>query len=73
MNIERIKERLVGGGFRPFRLCLSDGTKVAVPHPEFVATGKNVVVVVGQNDRTYTLDPLHIVAIEEVRARTKAS
>jgi hypothetical protein len=71
MNLDRIREKL-NGGFRPFRLCLSDGTKISVPHPEFIAVGKNVVVVVGQNDRTYTLDALHIVAIEEAHSRAKA-
>jgi hypothetical protein len=43
-----------------------------VPHPEFVAIGKNVVLAVGQNDRAYTLDPIHIVALQEVRSRVKA-
>ena len=42
MIIERIRERLLGGGFKPFTICLSDGTKIPVPHPEFVAIGKNV-------------------------------
>ena len=72
MNIERIRERLVGGGFKPFTICLSDGTKIPVPHPEFVAIGKNVVLAVGQNDRAYTLDPIHIVTLQEVRSRVKA-
>lgn len=72
MNIERIRERLTGGGFRPFKLCLSDGTKIPVPHPEFVAIGKHVVLAVGDNDRAYTLDPLHIVALEDIRPKAKA-
>jgi hypothetical protein len=70
MNIERIRERLTNG-FRPFTLCLSDGTKIPVPHPEFVAIGKNVVLAVGPNDRAYTLDPLHIVALEEMRTKAR--
>jgi hypothetical protein len=57
----------MGGGFRPFRLRLSDGTKIPVPHPEFVAIGRNVVLAVGENDRAFTLDPAHIVALEDVR------
>jgi hypothetical protein len=69
MNIERIRERISGGGFKPFKLCLSDGTKIPVPHPEFVAIGRNVVLAVGENDRAFTLDPVHIVALEELRPK----
>ncbi|MBM3852728.1 MAG: hypothetical protein FJ399_06190 [Verrucomicrobia bacterium] len=72
MNIERIRERVSGGGFKPFRLCLSDGTKIPVPLPELVAIGKNVILAVGEDDRAYTLDPLHIVALEDFRPRPGA-
>jgi hypothetical protein len=67
VNIERIRERVSGGGFKPFILCLSDGTKIPVPHPEFVAIGRNVVLAVGENDRAFTLDPIHIVALQDLR------
>ena len=71
MSIERLRERL-SNGLRPFKVCLSDGTKIPVPHPEFVAMSKRVVVVVGQNDHVYTIDPRHIVALEESRSKAKA-
>ena len=64
MNIERIR-KMVTNGFKPFTLYTSDGRKFAVPHPEFVAVGKRVVVVIGKDDRVNTLDPLHIVSLEE--------
>jgi hypothetical protein len=64
MNVSRIRE-MVTNGFKPFTIHLSDGRIFPVPHPEFVAVGKNVVVVIGKNDRVNTLDPLHIVSIEE--------
>ena len=64
MNIQRIRE-LVTNGFKPFTICVSDGRKFPVPHPEFVAVGKNVVVVIGKGDRVNTLDPLHLTSIEE--------
>lgn len=72
MNIERVRERISGGGFKPFRLCLSDGTKIPVPHSEFLAIGKNVILAVGENDRAYTLDPVHIVALEDLLPKAKA-
>ena len=46
-------------------ICLSDGRKFSVPHPEFVAVGRSVVVVIDKGDRVNTLDPLHITSIEE--------
>ena len=69
MNIQRIRE-MVTNGFKPFTICVSDGRKFPVPHPEFVAVGKKVVVVIGKNDRVNTLDPLHITSIEEKLAHT---
>ena len=44
MNIEQIKQR-IANGFKPFTLRLSDGRKLAVAHPEYVAVGRRVVVV----------------------------
>ncbi len=67
MNIQRIRER-VTKGFKPFVIHLSDGCKFAVPHPEFIAVGKSVIVVIEKNDRVNTLDPVHITSIEEKRA-----
>ncbi|MEO7297410.1 MAG: hypothetical protein ABI042_02395 [Verrucomicrobiota bacterium] len=64
MNIQRIRE-MVTNGFKPFTIHVSDGRKFPVPHPEFVAVGKKVVVVIGKGDRVNTLDPLRITSIEE--------
>jgi hypothetical protein len=69
MSIQRVR-RMVTNGFKPFTLYLSDGRKFPVPHPEFVAVGKNVVVVIGKDDQVNTLDPLHIVSLEEKLAHT---
>ena len=44
---------------------LTDGRRFPVPHPEFCAIGRNVVVVIDQNDDAITIDPLHIVSIDE--------
>lgn len=68
MNIDRIK-RITANGFKPFTLCLSDGRKFAVPHTDFIAVGQNVVVVIGEDDHVNTIDPLHIVSIEEKSAQ----
>ena len=65
MNIERIRERL-SNGFKPFVLELSSGKRVKVPHPDFVMIGKNLVVVMGEDDSLTSVDALHIVAVDEL-------
>ena len=66
MKLDQVRQR-TENGFKPFVLQLSDDRRVPVPHPDFVAFGRNVIVVVGKNDRVITIDPLHIVSIEESR------
>lgn len=64
VNVQRIKD-LITEGFEPFIIRTSDGKSYEVPHPEFVAVGQGVVVVIEENDRVNTLDPLHITATEK--------
>jgi hypothetical protein len=64
MNIEQVRQR-TNNGIKPFEIRLSDGRRVLVPHPDFVALGLNVIVVIGENDRIITIDAHHIVSIEE--------
>ena len=66
MNPQIIRERM-HNGFQPFVLHLTDGRHFAVPHPDFLAVGRNFIVVIGEDDIPRTIDPLHIVSIEEVR------
>jgi hypothetical protein len=47
MTIEQLREVHQTRPFRPFSLALADGTRVRVPHPEFMAfsrTGRTVSV-----------------------------
>jgi len=67
VNLERIRERL-SNGFRPFIIELSSRRRIPVPHPEFIMIGRNVVVVLGNNDSVQTIDPLHITSIENMPA-----
>ena len=64
MNVEHIKQRITNG-FKPFTVCLSDGRKIPVPHPESLAVGHRVVVIIGEDDRVNTVDPVQIVSFEE--------
>jgi hypothetical protein len=64
VNLDRIRERLENG-FEPFVLELSSGRRVPVSHPDFIAIGKGVVVVLGKDDSVTTVDALHITAVRE--------
>ncbi|MCW5557412.1 MAG: hypothetical protein KIT22_06240 [Verrucomicrobiae bacterium] len=70
MNLDRIRERLAGG-FRPFALETSGGKCYEVPHPEFLAIGRGVVVVLGSNDSVNTIAALHIVGLDDLPAQPK--
>ena len=64
MNFDQLRKRMTNG-FHAFTLHLSDGRKFPVRHPEFIAVGRNIVVVIGDDDFANLIDPLHIVSIEE--------
>lgn len=67
MNSNLIRERL-NRDTKPFVFRLSDGTRVPVAHPDFVAVSPGTVVVIdAQTEAQKHIDPLHIVAIEEKR------
>lgn len=68
MNIEQIRLRL-RGGFKPFVLHLSDGRKFKIPHPEFILIGKGIVAVLREDGLVEILDALHIVSIEDLKAK----
>jgi hypothetical protein len=68
MDSEKIRERLRGPGFRPFRLHLSDGRAFEVPHPEFVAATSRVVAVLSKTGPSEVIDLARIVSLEELAA-----
>ena len=68
MNLEQVRRRLTGG-FRPFRVLTSDGREYPVRHPEFVLVTPRTLVIADTEGYVVTLDPLHIVAIKDLRAK----
>lgn len=66
MNIDRIRQRVSGGGFRPFVVRTSDGHEYAVRHPEWVLVGPRGLAVLDKDGEIATLDPLHIAAIKDL-------
>ena len=65
LNTKTIRERLLQTPFIPFKICLSDGRRIMVKHPEFVAVGGSVVLVTDLEDNVQRVDSLHIVSLDD--------
>ena len=65
LNLQHIRERL-GPDFEPFSVRLSDARRFEVPHRDFIAVGRGVIVIVDENDSSHKIDALHIVSIDDV-------
>jgi hypothetical protein len=65
LNLENLRARVRGGGFKPFKLHLSDGRELPVNHPELIIILRNLVVVATDEGVSFSIDPLRIVAISE--------
>jgi hypothetical protein len=64
MDLNSIRTALKQQPFQQFELCLADGRRVPVKHPEFVAMNKRIVIVTDENSDTKILEPLLIVSLE---------
>jgi hypothetical protein len=69
--IDQIKER-IHKDFRPFVLNLSNGKRFEVNHPDFIAIGAKVVVVVDERSISHTINPVHVVTIEDIHPEPHA-
>lgn len=63
--IEQIKKRLENG-FTPFALRLTDGRRYEVPHRDFIAMSQRTVVVIDRDGWSVSINPLHIVSVDEL-------
>lgn len=66
MRTETRHEVLHAAPFRPFTLCLADGTRVDVPHPDLIANppGARIAVVMGRDESTHYIDLALVTKIE---------
>ena len=71
MDLNSIRSAVRGQPFQPFELCLADGRRVPVTHPEFVAMNNRVVVVLDEHSFSMTIEPLLIVSLEPIPAHGK--
>jgi hypothetical protein len=72
MNTQVIREHL-HKDTSPCVLRLSDDTRVHIAHPDFAAVTPGLIVVVGKRYSVTKIDPLHVVAIEEVSPKKAKS
>ncbi len=63
--VEQIRKRLEHG-FSPFVLRLVNGRRLVVPHRDFIAVAPKVVVVIGQDELAVTINPIHIVSVDDL-------
>lgn len=68
MTIEQLRRTHLTKPFNPYTLLLADGTKIHVPHPEFLlphpTTGRTIAV--AASDGTFHIIDLLLVAAIEV-------
>jgi hypothetical protein len=69
MNAQLIRQRLLEEEFRPFAIVTSSGNKYPVPHTDFIFLTQRTVIIADTKGYTTGLDPLHIVALEDIPAR----
>jgi hypothetical protein len=68
MDLNSIRNALRKQPFTPFDLCLADGRRVPVHHPEFVAMNQRIVIVTDEESATKFIEPLLIVSLEPLSA-----
>ncbi len=66
MKAESLYEVIHAVPFRPFYLMLADGTRVEVPHPEYIMQppGARTAIVMGQDESVRILDVALVLGIE---------
>ena len=70
MDLEGVREVLLKVPFEPFVMRLADGRSFPIHHREFVAVGKRRIVVIHDNDDSWSwVEPLLIVSLDQMPAR----
>ena len=68
MNVEQIRKRLHEDP-SPFVIRLSDGRAFPIPHEDYIAIGKSLIIVIDEKDSSVKIDPLHIVSLDDARVQ----
>ena len=67
MRTENLQEVIHAAPFRPFALSMADGTRIDVPHPDFIAhpPGARTAVVVGSDESLHIIDVMLVSKIDQ--------
>ena len=68
MNAAQIRKR-VHEDPTPFIIRLTDGRKFPIPHQDYIAIGRHLVIVIAEDDSSVKIDPLHIVSLDGTRLK----
>jgi hypothetical protein len=73
--ISMLRELLTAVPFKPFVLCLSDGRKLPVRHPDFLTISpKGRIMWEGDADNEFAMAmPYHVTGVEHLRRRRRAA
>ncbi len=69
MDLEDLREVLHRQPFKPFDVCLADGRRLPVAHPESVAVGKRQAFVIGPDDSCSVIEPPLITSLDCINER----
>jgi len=69
MSVDELR-KLTSVGFKPFTLFLTDGRTFHVPHHDFIALSRRVVVITDEEGLVDLIDPLHIVSAKPTQNST---
>jgi len=64
MDLNGIREAIRRQPFQPFKIRLADGRSLPVSHPEYVAIGTRLAIVVAEDNSWSVLEPLLIVSLD---------
>jgi hypothetical protein len=71
LNMKTIRERLHKVPFKPFEMRLTDGRRIPIVHPDFVALGGSVVAIMDEEDGLQEVDALHVVSLDPLSKSKK--
>jgi len=74
MTIEQLRQVVESRPFRPFTMRLADGSRVRVPHPEFLwfpPKASRTVAVAVSDDALVLIDLLLVAAIDVGNGKTR--
>jgi len=66
MNSETIREMLYGQPFEPFEICMSDGRRFEVRHPELAIVAADHVAVGSAGPEPEIASRIHLLALRHV-------